>query len=327
VKLDPRTPIIVGAGVQSQRCERADEGKEAYQLMVDAVLKAAQDAGSEALLSQAQSILVPKGLWSYNDAGRLVAEAIGAAKARTLQADIGILQQTLFNLACTSIQEGRHEIVIVTGAETKYRSLRAQIEGVELVDTVQDTNVTPDTVLKPEDEMWSQLEWDNGLGMPVTFYALMENALRYAEGISIDCHRDNIADLWEAYNIVARDNKDAWNQEAVSAAEIRNASDKNKMLAFPYTKLHNSQWNVDQAAGLIFCSVAAAQRHGIARDKWIFPWSGTESNHMTSVCNRKQMHRSPGAEIAAATALHLAETKADELDFVDLYSCFPLAPR
>ena len=261
MKIDPRTPIIVGAGVQSQRYENAVEGKEAYQLMAAAVKKAAADAGSDKLLTDADLIAVPKGLWSYEDAGQLVAQAIDNEKAQTLLADIGVLQQTLFNLACTKIQNGQSDIVIVTGGETKYRTLRAQIEGIDLEDTVQEPT-TPTTVLKPDAELWSQLEWDNGLGMPVTFYSVMENALRHAQGLDIDTHRDHIAELWLAYNQVAQSNVDAWNRKPVTFKQIRDASEINRMLAFPYTKLHNSQWSVDQAAAGLGCERGGDDRAG-----------------------------------------------------------------
>jgi len=44
------------------------------------------------------------------------------------------------------------------------------------------------------------------------------------------------------------------------------------MIASPYTKLLCSQWNVDQAAALLICSVEAAERLGIAEEtlsRWI----------------------------------------------------------
>ena len=84
------------------------------------------------------------------------------------------------------------------------------------------------------------------------------------------------------------------------------------MLNFPYTKLHNSNWNVDQAAGLIFCSAGTAQNLGIPRDQWIFPLSVVDSNHMTFLTERRQLHRSPGFAHAAerARAASVAATAA-----------------
>ena len=57
-------------------------------------------------------------------------------------------------------------------------------------------------------------------------------------------------------------------------------------LAWPYNKWHNSQWNVDQAACLILCSVEAARAHGVPADRWVFPLAIAQSNHMVPVSRR-----------------------------------------
>jgi acetyl-CoA C-acetyltransferase len=97
------------------------------------------------------------------------------------------------------------------------------------------------------------------------------------------------------------------------------------MIAFPYTKMHNSDWNVDQAAGLIFCSVAKARALGIPEARWVYPLSGTEANQMVDLSARARMHRCPGIEIAGARALELAGRRIDSVEHFDLYSCFPAA--
>ena len=99
------------------------------------------------------------------------------------------------------------------------------------------------------------------------------------------------------------------------------------MLAFPYRKLHNSQWNVDQAAGLILCSEAAAQRLGVPREKWVYPLAVVESNHMVPLAERKDLERCWGAKLAGERALELAGITADRIEHAELYSCFPVAVR
>ena len=89
----------------------------------------------------------------------------------------------------------------------------------------------------------------------------------------------------------------------------------------------NRQWNVDQAAALIFCSAAAAERLGIPREHWLFPLAGTESNHMVNTAQRPDLAASPGTCIAGARALELAGLTAQQVDLIDLYSCFPVAVR
>jgi acetyl-CoA C-acetyltransferase len=326
MSLDPRTPVLVGIGVAEQRCDDPEEALEPFELMAVALETAADDAGSRRLLTEADSIRVPRGFWEYSDPGRLVAGRVGARRVRTVLAEIGILQQTLMSDALRAIARAEERVVLITGAEAKYRALRASIAGVELRDTPQ-TDVEPDVRLQPDDPLWDDIEWDRGLMMPVHFFTVIENALRFHQGLSLDAHRDEIAALWAGFSRVAAGNPHAWSRVPLSAEEIRDPSATNRMIAFPYTKLHNAQWNVDQAAGLILCSVETARTHGIPRDRWVFPLSATESNHVVPLSARTELHRCPGIATAGGRALELAERTVNDIGHVDLYSCFPAVVR
>src|SRR4030095_3682634 len=99
-----------------------------------------------------------------------------------------------------------------------------------------------------------------------------ENALRYARGESIAAHLVRISELWSRFSEVASRNPHAWLREPHSAEEIRTPSPDNRPVSFPYPKLMNSNNNVDQAAALIMCSVAAAARVRAVADRWIYAW-------------------------------------------------------
>jgi acetyl-CoA C-acetyltransferase len=189
------------------------------------------------------------------------------------------------------------------------------------------SGVEPDSVLKPERELWNAIEADFGLMMPVNQYAIMETALRYADGLSIDAHRREVARLWADFSRVAATNPDAWNREVVGGDELIGGSAGNRMIAFPYAKLHNSQWNVDQAAGLILCSVAAARAAGVPESKWVFPLAVADANRMTPLSERVEMHRSYGFRAAGQQALAHAGLSIADIDHFELYSCFPVAVR
>ncbi len=322
-QLPPNTPILVGIGVTQQREDDPSAAVEAIELMIRATRAAASDAGSEALLAEAQRIAVPKGIWGYSDPARQIADSIGAGSATTVLAEIGILQQSLIADACNRIADGQLQVAIVAGGEAKYRALRAQIAGSEASETVQDA--TPDVTLQPEAEIWSPVESAAGLGMPVGYYAIMESALRAALGEGVEQHRDRLASLYAGFAEVASANPHAWNRNGMSFEAIREPGPKNAMLAFPYSKYHNSQWNVDQAASLIFCSVAKAEALGIPRDKWLFPQASTECNHMVNTCQRPDLASCPGAALAGQRALALAGSSADSIELLDMYSCFPAA--
>src|SRR5579864_2455892 len=99
--MDPRTPVLVGAGTAMQRLDDPVGAKDSVALMV-----AACDAGASQLLRRARLVLVPKGSWTYQDPGRLVASAIGNSTAVTVLAELGILQTALIEHACTAIARG-----------------------------------------------------------------------------------------------------------------------------------------------------------------------------------------------------------------------------
>jgi acetyl-CoA C-acetyltransferase len=319
-------PVLVGVAAVQQKIEDYQQALEPVALMEQALRDAAADAGCTDLLNRADEILVPKSLWGYSDPGRLLADALGAKSATTLLAEFGILQQSLLTRACKRIMAGEAKVVLVTGGEARYRALCAGKAGVETIETSQ-PEIEPDVTLRPQDEMWSSVETDSGLGMPVGYYAILDSALRYKQGLSLAQHRDQMAEMYSRLSAIAADNPDAWSDQAVSALQIREHSAANRMLAFPYTKLHNSQWNVDQAAGLILCSAGVAEELGIDRGKWVFPLAATESNYMSVVASRKDLGASPGFRIAGQVAMELSGVNFNDIRLCELYSCFPYAVR
>ena len=320
------TPVLVGVAAVQQKVDDHRQALEAVALMERALRGAAEDAGSTELLGRADEILVPKSLWGYSDPGRLLAANLGAESATTLLAEFGVLQQSLLSRACQRIVAGEAQVVLVTGGEARYRSLCASKAGQEATETEQ-AGLHPDVTLRPDDDLWSPVESDSGLGMPVGYYAIMDSALRARQGLTLDEHRDQMAAMYARFSEIAAANPDAWSEQSAAADHIREHSPGNRMLAFPYTKLHNSQWNVDQAAGLILCSAAVATELGIERSKWVFPRATAESNFMSVVASRRDLGGSPGFRIAGQVAMDLAGVSFNEVRLRELYSCFPHAVR
>ena len=93
-------------------------------------------------------------------------------------------------------------------------------------------DVEPDIMLLPENEIWSEVESAAGLGMPVGFYAIMDSALRYEQGLTPDMHRDQMAQMYQRFSEVAAQNPAAWVHEPVAAETIRGPAPGNRMLAF-----------------------------------------------------------------------------------------------
>jgi len=320
--IDARTPVLVGAAAVTQREEDPSRAREPVELMIAALDAAAADAGTRALLARADSLRAPRGFWEYSDPCRIIAERFGASGARTEVAEVGVLQTTLFGRAADDIAAGRADVVLITGGEARFRALRAGITGQPAPDTPQ-VGVEPDTVLRPAADIMDPLEIQHGLITPVIQYAMIENALRAAEGVPVEAHRQGLAELGARMSQAAAANPDAWSRDAVTPDTIRHA----RMLAFPYTKLHVSQWNVDQAAGLILCSAGTARALGVPRAHWVFPLALAESNHMLPLTRRRVLHRSPGFAVAGARVLQRIGRRPADLTHLELYSCFPSAVR
>ena len=65
--VDPRTPVLIGAGQVKQRVENPRDGVEPLELMMRAAQRAESDTGCSGFLEGLDTILVPRGLWPYSN--------------------------------------------------------------------------------------------------------------------------------------------------------------------------------------------------------------------------------------------------------------------
>ncbi len=269
---------------------------------------------------------VPDGTWDYRDPGRLVLERVGHPdpdRPHTVLAEVGVLQHQLWHRAARLISDGDLDVALVVGGEARHRSGCAARAGLDLPDTAQTADVAPDQRLTTDDVGISTMELERGLHQPASAYALMESAISHASGRTPGEHRDEVASLWARFARIAAGNPHAWNRDRPSARTIADVSATNRMISQPYTKLMCSQWNVNQAAALLLCSVDAARRAGIPTEQWVFPHVITENRRSEPVSERRHLDRLPGARVASRRLLDIAGVTTDDIALFDLYSCFP----
>ena len=319
-------PVLVGIAQIEQR--NADPvagiGDEPLELMVQAVHAAAADAQAPALLREVDAVRVIRGMWPYQDPARAVAEAIGSPSAETgISTWGGNAVQSVLTESALQVQRGERRIVVLTGAECGRTQAKARRAGIEL--NWRDALGTPDRQFGVELKMRHRLEAERGIAQPIHMYPIFENAIRHARGETLDAHIERVSGLWARFSEVAAANPHAWLRDARTAQEIRTPSAFNRPVSFPYPKLMNSNSNVDQAAALILCSVATATALDIPEDRWIYPWAATEAHDTYAVSHRDNLHSSPAIRIAGERCLELAGVDIDDIQHVDLYSCFPSA--
>ncbi|MGW0160973.1 acetyl-CoA acetyltransferase [Mycobacterium sp. NPDC003323] len=319
--IDPRTPVLVGYGQVNQREESAANEP------VDLMESAARAAADPRVLAAVDSVRIVNLLsWRYRDPGLLLAQRIGAGDAETCYTPIGgNIPQSLVNQACLDIQQGRNEVVLISGGETWRSRTRLRARGEKLVGTKQDESVPLAPGSEDEFALAGPGELRIHLDRPAFVYPMFEQALRIAAGESPAAHQHRIGELWARFSAVAASNPHAWNQQAVPAEEIATPGPKNRMISAPYTKLMNSNNMVDQGAALILMSAQKATYLQIPRERWVFPYAGTDAHDTYEISQRAEFHGSPAIRIGGRRALELAETGIGDIAMVDVYSCFPSA--
>ena len=324
--LDPRTPVLVGAGQWSNRVDGGEPPAEPVAMMAEALRRAAADSGASGDVMGALDALRVVAVLSkrYRNPARLLAELIGARPRDEALSSVGGNEpQALVNRACLDILAGDAEVVAICGAEawrTRSATARDQLRWVD------DDPDTPDARRTGTDmEMAHPAEIARGIFMPTQVYPLFEQALRHAAGRSVDDHLVAVSELWAGFSAVAAGNPHAWIRDQWTAERIRTPSPANRWVCWPYTKVMNANNAVEQSAGLILCSAAKAEALGVPRDRWVFPVAGTEAHDTYALSHRPDLRSSGAIRLAARRLFAEAGVGVDDVAHVDLYSCFPVA--
>jgi acetyl-CoA C-acetyltransferase len=325
--LDPRLPVLVGTGQLTVRTSEDEESPEPAALMAESLRRAEADSGGSGLLAAAGSLRTISELsWRYRNPALAVAERLGVTPAHLASTVVGgNLVGVVVARAAAQIQAGELEVVAVCGGEATRTRSRLGARGLVPDWTVQHDDVPEPERIGIDRPLVSEVENHRGVRQPVHVYPLFEVALRARLGLGVAEHRRRIGRLWSAFSEVAATNPEAWIQRTFTPEEIAEPSDDNRMISFPYTKRLCSNNQVDQGSGLILCSVAAAERAGVPRDRWVFLHAGTEAVDHWNVSNRADLCSSPALRLAGRDAFALAGIGVGDLTHVDLYSCFPAA--
>jgi len=326
VRVDDQTPILIGAGQVTQRDIDFREAREPAELMAAAARLAAADAGQgEGLLRQLDTLAVVNMIgWHYSNAPAVVSERIGASSARQIYTTVGgNTPQWLVNTTADRIARGEVRLALLCGVEAMYSFTRARKAKVHLPWS-SNGDGTP-TVVGIDKQGINDLEMAYGLMMPIAVYPLFENALRAHYGRSIADHQRRLGELCSSFTRVAAANPNAWFPQERSPAELSTITAENRYIGFPYPKLMNAIMDVDQSAAVLMTSVGVARQLGIDESRWVYLWGCGDASDIWYVSERVNYFSSPAIRAAGAQALSMAGVGIDEIDDIDLYSCFPCA--
>ncbi|MCL5947644.1 MAG: acetyl-CoA acetyltransferase [Actinobacteria bacterium] len=334
--ISPNTPVLVGTAQLTNHRIRdlpLTNRDQPVELMAKVLDLAAADCGGDdagrKLLEQASILCAIQSLaWSYVNPAQLVAKRLAIEPKRLATTTVGgNSPQMVATYAAKAIQAGQMEVALVVGADCVYtrRAARKDPTHPALGWTTQPDDTPPPLMLGTDKEPTTLSEVGVGMDRPARVFPLFENAIRHARGWSIAEHRQNIGKLWSSLSSIAAGNPYAWQHRKYSPEEIYEVGENNRMICFPYTKLLNANMQVDQGAAFIMCSLEAARAAGVPSDRFVFPVAGVDADDHWFVSHRLDLHKSPAIEIAGHRALELASISIDDIEYVDLYSCFPSA--
>lgn len=321
---DPeRIPVIIGVGQVNDRPADPDEGLDSLGLMVAALNVAADDAGIP--LADIDSLAIVDQI-SFHSLGKLpepLAAAIGATPAINYQsaAPHGDTPVRLLNEAANRIGAGEVKLAAIVGAEALRTAAGRAAKAAKGEDKSYNAIRKVATRREPD---YAQ---KHGLAAPVDVYPLYENGTRAAWGQSLADAQAESAEIWSLFSKVAAANDGAWIRKPATPADILHVDERNRPIAFPYSKLMVANSSVNQGAGFLVASLAEARRRGIAEDRLIYVGMGAAAKEPPGILHRDRYDGSVSMETSINRTLKLNGMTAADFDCVELYSCFPCVPK
>lgn len=332
-----KTPVLVGAGQIMQRDADPSVARPPMDLTADAVRSAAEDAGAGSRLLEALDTVVvirsfSETSWRFkspfgdpSNPPRSLASRIGAAHARRLVYTHpgGNMPQWCINRLCEEIGRGEVECALVAGGEALATQRNSRRWGIE-IDWNEDAGGSPELwgIAK---RGWNEVEDRHRMAGAIFAYPMFENAIRAARGTTIQDHQESMGRLFARFAAVAAENPLADRRQGFTAAQIATVGPENPYIGFPYTRLMNANAFIDQAAAVILTSDAKADALGVPRDRRVYLHGCADANDHWYISDRVDFHSSPAMRAVAREAFSMAGMTIADMDFLDIYSCFPSA--
>ncbi len=317
-----RAPVVVGVGQINDRPTDPNAGLDSLQLMEQAARLADADAGGGWLARLSSLATVAQlSFPALGDTARALAARLGVAPALCTQSwyPSGASPILFLNEAANRIVAGEIDVALVAGGE----ALRTAAQRA----AAQQSGPGQDAVRTASERSRPSARQRYGLSAPVDIYPLYENATRAAWGQSLCEAQNESAQLWSAMSKVAAGNAHAWLRKALTPGDILATNENNRPIAFPYSKLMVANASVNQGAAFIVTSAGSARAAGLPEHKLVYVGYGAAADEPHEVLKRDRFDRSASMEISLRRTLELNEMSAEDLDCVELYSCFPCVPK
>lgn len=330
-----RIPVLIGAGQINDRAKSGAEGLDSLGLMIAAARAAGDDAVGDAggdilgltdWLGVVNQISFPALTGTLVD-GLRDALAINPAFARETPSPTGDSPILLINEAANAIGAGTAQVALIVGAEAlRTAGMRKKEAAMAAADDPQSAQAKQGpypkrTPVTPEPRHLY------GMMTPTDVYPLFENAARAAYGHSLEEAQAETGVIWAGMSRVAASNDKAWIRQTMAAEAIVTPGPDNRPIAFPYTKFQVANAAVNQGAAVIVTSLAVAREAGVAENRIIYVGKGAAAHEAEDPLMRPDFASSASMEISLTKALEFNAITIDQIDHLELYSCFPIVPK
>lgn len=314
--VDPRSPCIIGVAQETFR----DGAPEPLDMWERVARAAAEDAGVPGAVESVDSLqVVYTQSWNYDDPAARLAERLRATPADAFYSGIGgTTPQVLVDKVGEAMLAGTSELALVVGAEALATRRQLKKAGGK----PQWSYKHPGRPEFPFEDPFHPAELAHQVFEAWLTFPLFDVARRARLGIEPDAYRDQLGQLLAPMTEVAAANPYAWFPVERSAGELVTATPDNRMVGYPYTKYMVSIMDVDMAGALVLATHAKADELGVPLGQRVYLRGWAYATDPAYVAEHPDLSASPAMRAASSEALRRAGVGIDDIDHIDLYSCF-----
>jgi acetyl-CoA C-acetyltransferase len=323
-RADDRAPCVIGVGQVAAHSSDAGE-TEPMELWAQAGSLALADSGSRRAVPSLDSLSVVRcDSWSYDRPAQRLAERLGFSPRHLIDSPLGGHQpQVLLHTVSDAIAGGRMGLALIVSGEALYTAAALGRRG----DTLPWGHPARAPGAVNMHEYFHESEVRHGMLPIMRSFALRDTARRAHLGVDVEEYAREPAPIYAAMSDRAVANPYAWHRTAKTPEEILRIGPDNRMPVHPYPKSMMASPNVNLAAALLVASQATADALGVPADRRVYLRGWSSARDHPYVAENEDLWRSCAMEQATAHALRHAGLGLDDLNYFDLYSCFPAALR
>lgn len=322
-KIDYFTPVIVGVGQLIDRPDENEDGLEPLNLIIKALEIADEDSCYKFLAKTDYIDIQNITSRSYENISGMIIHRLNLSPNHCVYHDVsGELPIKNLCEAANRIANGSSKVSVICGGESTWSVKRAKNRELILGSWSGTESNSESWIPKVEDIVRKY-----HLHLPVRAYALYENACRSKWKQSIIEAQRESGELQKRASEIASSNDFSWTKSRKNIDNIIMPSTKNKLIAWPYTKLMVANNNLNSGTAIIITSLGLANELGINPKKLIYIHAGGYASEPDSILERDSYYHSSAMEAVFDRIFTANNLTMKDIVYTEIYSCFPCVTK